>query len=114
MVLVREIAQAVGAQVVWEADAQRVIVKMADRTAAFVIGAEEATVNGQGQPLESAAVLKAGRAMLPLKIWEWYEQAASVQKNLDRMAKEQSVEETFFFPLCSFFVLEFPAFGEGF
>ena len=67
MVLVREIAQAVGAQVVWEDDAQRVIVKMADRTAAFVIGAEEATVNGQGQPLESAAVLKAGRAMLPLK-----------------------------------------------
>lgn len=67
MVPGRGVAQALGAQVIWDADAQKVTVKTAERTAEFVIGAEEATLNGQSQTLENAAVLVDGRAMLPLK-----------------------------------------------
>ena len=67
MIPVRYAGRALGASVVWDADAQTVTVKAGDNTAVFTIGSNEMVVNGETKTIDTAAVIQDGRTMLPLR-----------------------------------------------
>ncbi len=77
MVPVRFVGQALGAQVSWEADTKTVTVQNNENAAIFTIGsnqvdlfimdAEKGTINHASETIDTAAVIKDGRTMLPLR-----------------------------------------------
>ncbi len=67
MVPVRFVGEALEADVTWNADDQTVTVKDGDNAVVFTIGSNDMTVNGEVKTIDTAAVIKDDRTMLPLR-----------------------------------------------
>ncbi|GFN22157.1 stalk domain-containing protein [Thermanaeromonas sp. C210] len=67
LVPVRDLGRALGAEVSWDEKTQRVLVTSSQATVGFQIGSSEAIVDGEKVTLPSPAILKNGRAMVPLR-----------------------------------------------
>ncbi len=67
MIPVRFAGKAIGAKTEWNADAKTVTVTEGDNKVVFTIGSNEMVVNGETQTIDTAAVIKDNRTMLPLR-----------------------------------------------
>jgi len=67
MVPARVISESFGALVNWDAEAQTVTIVSGNNTIVLTIGKSEAMVNGETKLLDSPAVIKNGRTMVPLR-----------------------------------------------
>lgn len=67
MIPVRYVGNALDATVTWNAADKTVTVKSGDDTVVFTIGSNEMLVNGERKTIDTAAVIKDNRTMLPLR-----------------------------------------------
>lgn len=67
MIPVRYAGKAIGAKIDWNAEAKTVTVTAGEDTVVFTIGSNEMVVNGETQTIDTAAVIKDNRTMLPLR-----------------------------------------------
>jgi len=67
LVPVRVITEYLGAQVLWDSNAQKVTVNSAGNQIVFTIGSQNYTVNGSGKTLDSPAVIIGGSTMVPIR-----------------------------------------------
>ncbi len=66
MVPAREIAEQLGAVMEWDRTSKRGVIRSQQFTVSFVVGDQEATVNGEAVQLDTPAVIQDGRTMVPL------------------------------------------------
>ncbi len=67
LVLVRYLANALGARTDWDANTQTVAVNTSVYNIQIAIGSTTLTVNGQTQAMDQAPVIKDGRTYLPAR-----------------------------------------------
>lgn len=67
MVPYRAIGEALGAEVVWEAASRSVTLKQAGKTVTLRIGERKALVNGEERLMDTAAVIKNDRTLVPAR-----------------------------------------------
>jgi len=67
LVPARAIAGAMGCSLEWDGDAGSVTLKRGRITAAMVIGSEEYCVLGVNKPMNAAAIIRDGRALIPVR-----------------------------------------------
>ncbi len=72
MLPIRVIAEALGADVDWDADTQKVTITKGDTVIEIFIGADYAIVNGEKVALDSAAFIKDNRTYLPVRFISEY------------------------------------------
>jgi hypothetical protein len=67
LVPMRGVFERLGATVIWDPASQTIRAQRGPTGVALTIGASQATVNGQAEPLETPALLVGGRTMVPLR-----------------------------------------------
>jgi hypothetical protein len=67
LVPLRGVFERLGATVIWDPASQTIRAQRGPTAIALAIGASQATVNGQAEPLETPALLVGGRTMVPLR-----------------------------------------------
>lgn len=67
LIPVRFVAENMGAEVLWNQETEEVTVKLADRTVCMKIGSKAITVNGEKKELDTAAITKNDRTLIPLR-----------------------------------------------
>ncbi|MCI3922727.1 copper amine oxidase N-terminal domain-containing protein [Paenibacillus sp. TRM 82003] len=67
LVPVRFVSEALGAQVAWHADVERVDIAMEDKYISLTVGEKKALLNGEEITFDTAAAIRNGRTFVPLR-----------------------------------------------
>jgi len=67
LIPVRAVSEALGVNVDWKSDSQKIILSGRGKNVELTIGSKLATINGTSQDLDVPAMLTQGRTLVPLR-----------------------------------------------